>query len=226
MKYTDYTEKMYDQLWSWDEDDDATVEKVRAFLNNTENFNMFGENLRRFIEKKVSPETRETPGTFLLARCKEKGVELNRNTVSKWLSEDLRPKKSEESREKLFKIAFALELTVEEPQELFHKVYLDRGLNLRRKREFIYQYCIKMGRSYQDAQRLLDRLDQEPGPFSADEDQTIGTCDIGKEIKNLTGDDAVLQYIREHPHNFEINNRTESVCTGGKGPIGTGRIDL
>lgn len=208
----EYTEKKKEQLWELHElndenEENIDIEKVQRFLNDSEMFCSFGENLSRIIREKMPLGAEETPAQFLLKCSKESGVILNRNTVVNWISGGLRPKKGNESRENMFKIAFALNLSVEETYRLFHCVYLDRSFNFRRANECIYYYCINTGRTYQHAQNLLEALHRENNVCFSQEDRTIGTQMIGAELKELSKDKDILQYIREHPHNFSINNR-------------------
>ena len=174
----EYTEKKKEQLWELHElndenEENIDIEKVQRFLNDSEMFCSFGENLSRIIREKMPLGAEETPAQFLLKCSKESGVILNRNTVVNWISGGLRPKKGNESRENMFKIAFALNLSVEETYRLFHCVYLDRSFNFRRANECIYYYCINTGRTYQHAQNLLEALHRENNVCFSQEDRTI-----------------------------------------------------
>lgn len=203
----EYTQKMEDLIWKFN-GEDVDVKDIQAFLNRPEEFYSFGENLSRIIRRKMPLEEKGSPGEFLLKCCKRKGLTINRNTVANWLSKGLRPKKSDESRENMFKVAFALGLSAEGTDELFHHVYLDRSFNFRRENEFIYCYCIETGKTYQHAQDLLTELSNDRPVSSLEMDQTIATKLIGGTLETLPEDEDVLQYIKDHPHNFGINNQT------------------
>lgn len=153
----DYTQQREDLIWNVDSDGDE-YQNVLRVLN--EDFRTFGESVTALMEKKASHEI-ERPIEYLRECCEHTGVPLedigSAGTLRNWFSGKIRPKKGEDSREKMFALAFALRLSIPETSELFHKAYLDRAFNQRNYRELIYYFCIGRGLSYGAVCRLVVR---------------------------------------------------------------------
>ena len=102
----------------------------------------------------------------------------------------------------MFALAFALELTVAETRELFHKVYLDRAFNKRSYKELIYYHCLKRGNTYSHAQKLISLVS-----FSEEiKDATVRTELISQQTESFADDMDLLAYIHNRPHNFSLSN--------------------
>jgi hypothetical protein len=176
--------------------------ELLAFLNSP-NFRSFGEGLEAIIQKKMPKEFTGTAKEYLEYCCQETGVAVaSASTRRNWFSGSPRPKKGEKGREDMFVLAFALKLTVEETQELFHKVFLDRAYDKRNYRELIYYHCLKKGDSYAHAQQLISLVSLSDQP----QDGTLYTSVISKETENLLDDMELIAYINAHSHNFNMNN--------------------
>ncbi len=201
MKYTEHLESVLFELW---DEDYASEEKVVEFLNSANEFSTFGEALSRFICSHTAAETSEEAYAYLKEQFKNKKIDINRNTLKNWFESGKRPKKGEQSREHMYKICFAMDLSVEDTAELFRKVYFDRPFNIRDKKEFIYYYCLYKGLTHQDAEYLLSQSSTENE--SADNDDTISTRVITADSINFKDDKELLDYINDHPHNFSIRN--------------------
>ena len=130
-------------------------------------------------------------------------ISFNRNTLKNWFS-GKRPKKGDQSREHLYKVCFALELSVEEVSDLFRKVYYDRPFNMRNPKEFIYYYCFSNRYNYQYAQELFAQV--HLGDESEDIEQTKSTCLLTSDAKEMEDDHSVIEYIMQHPHNFNLQS--------------------
>lgn len=202
-----YTSKMEDSLYNtWGDYDlgDDDFSSIIEFLNNTDRFRSFNDGLNTIIALKIPKDSNETAQTYLLRKCKEKDLNLNRNTVNNWFSGN-RPKKGTQSREHMFILAFALSLSLDETANLFHKVYLDRAFNLRSISEFVYFYCLKNGYTYQHAQGLINKINPND---SSDTDKTIYTSVIVRDAQAFTDDEALISYIISHHHNFQLDSKS------------------
>ena len=193
--YTDNLENIMFKLNGIEDDVDA--EKVINAINQPEFFRDFGEALIGLIQKKYGEVDARK---LLMDNAKTKGIIFNRNTVNNWFAGG-RPKKGEQSREHMFMIAFALDFSLEETKELFIKVYLDRPFNLRDRKEFIFFYCIREGHSYKHAMMLLEQLDLNNEQCN---EETLVTRMMEQDLLLLKDDIEVLEYIKSHPHNFQI----------------------
>lgn len=172
-----------------------------------EEFRTFGDGIADIIREKYNLEDVNSL-QFLKEKCVQNNVPIeeigNANTLRSWFSSDKRPKKGNDSRNKIFAIAFALKLDFEETKDLFHKVYLDRAVNYRRYEDFIYYYCIRSGLSFQHANSLISKVSFNN--VNSD-DLTMKTEFMIADATTLECDEEVLAYIHSHAHNFSISNQ-------------------
>lgn len=77
------------------------------------------------------------------------GVSFTKDTLKKWFADEARPKVQSDSREKMFRICFALGATAENTEWFFHHVYFDRCFDCRQLKEAVYLFCMKNGKPYQ-----------------------------------------------------------------------------
>ena len=120
-----------------------------------------------------------------------------RNAV-KWLTE---PKGFE--RETGFRIAFALNLSIEETNEFFRTVMLDRSFDCHTIREAVYYYCICHGKDHQTAEKLINAVPQpkkSPVPEAADVLYT--KIDF---LQTCPGDEMLLKYFSGNLAQFGYN---------------------
>ena len=174
-------------------------EYILDVLNNEEeDFKTFSELLKREIYLKTnSTNEKET-----LKKCfKEKNISFNRNTLENWF-DDTTPKKSDETREHMYKIAFALECSIEETERLFKKVYRDRPFNIRRMNEFVYYVCINNKYDYHYAQEIIEEAMQ----IEKNDSVVESTQKLLNDIKILKTKKHTLQYIKDHYASFSFNN--------------------
>ena len=197
-----YTEQMEGALFNYWDEDYTSEEKVLEFLNMTNTFSTFGEALQRFVLTVKADEDIINAEDYLKNELKKHDISFNRNTLKNWFS-GKRPKKGDQSREHMYKIGFALELSVNEVSDLFRKVYYDRPFNMRNPKEFVYYYCFMHQYTYQHAQNLLEqiRIDNE-----VINEETRSTRLLTNDVMGIEDDCSIVDYILQHPHNFQLQS--------------------
>lgn len=199
----EYTTGLENMLWDWDsEDDDVSEEVIIDRINHQDTFRSFGDALRDFICPLMSAGYFDEK-EYLKDCAASAGITFNRNTLNNWFS-GKRPKKSEQSREHMYLLAFSLCLDKEKTTELFRKVYYDRPFDLRNVQEFIYFYCISNQLPYSKALELIGRVKFD----ETESDKTILTSVIRSHNEKITDEDLLLEWIRVHPHNFRLNSES------------------
>lgn len=202
-----YTKRLEEEIWNINfNDENATKEpEVALEFLNSEKFRTFGEGLFDVVSKKY-PEVDEEN---VVAKIKEytktngvpdKEIAKSPNTLANWLKKDSRPKKGEKSRHQMFALAFALNLSVDETKYLFENVYLDRAFDYRKPKEIIFYFCLKNGKTWSDAERLIDEASKQ---VRQHDDKTIITRNMLDELNELNDEVALLAYLNNHGHNFE-----------------------
>lgn len=205
LSYTEQIQnELYEGKWSvYDTSEDDYAEMV-DYLNSS-NFRYFGDGLVSVISKKVLED--ESALDCLKRYFKEKNIDIKElgspNTPKNWLNGGERPKKGEDSRRKMFVLAFALGLSVEETVYLFQRVFLDRAFNPRNHKELIYYYCIENNLPFSKAVEMISQVDFENSDVT---DKTVYTKVIADVIEQSKSESDIIQYINSHPHNFSINN--------------------
>lgn len=194
--------ELFETMPSYDEEEDC---KALIDILNSSDFRSFGEALTDVIKSKMD-ETTMSEADFLISKAKEKGINIADNrTVKSWFKDDKRPKKGEESRFTMFKIAFALNLSDLETKKLFETVYLDRAYNPRDYKDVIYFYCLRNKKTLDDAQHMIEQI------LFAEEDasdKTIYTQVLLKQLESSEEESNLIEYINNHPHNFKLSNVT------------------
>ena len=206
-----YTSGLENEFWNMlyqlDECDDYSI--AIDFLNSRENFQPFGARLAAFIANKLDlPSTdSETVRNAIKEKCSENGVDISEigsyNTLRSWFESDKRPKKSVTSRWSMFALAFALNLSMVETTDLFHKIYLDRAVNYRDEKEAIFYFCLINNKTWADAKRLIAEADDLEKDYS---DITQQTNAIAESINTFQTEQDLLECIRRNGHNFEKNS--------------------
>lgn len=202
MKYTEQREKALHEFGKLDAVDDDYSNVLEMF--NTE-FRSFGDGLKDFLALRPI-EGITDPISHLKALCVQSGTNISNiadpRTLKSWFNDSKRPRKSDDSRRKIFAFAFALKLTPDETKELFHKVYLDRAFNKRNYKEVIYYYCLKHEMSFEYAEKLIERVFlSEPSTL----DRTMYTSVLSSEVENLEDERDLISYIQTHSHNFSMS---------------------
>ena len=205
--YTEFMEEDLFEEWGALDNSDDDYSKIIEHLNSKE-FRTFGEGLKYLIHKKTSND--EDPIECLKRLCKEKSIDIKNelasiNTIKNWFSGGERPKKSDDSRRKLFVLAFVLELTPDETAYLFQNVYLDRAFNKRNPKELIYYFCLKRHMTLKQADEMISKIIIKDSKIS---EQTIYTSILQEETKEIESCDEIIDYINSHPHNFSVNSKT------------------
>ncbi len=143
----------------------------------------------------------EAKAEFLKKRFTAAGIGSGKaRSALKWLTS---PKGFE--RETGFRIAFALGLDIDQTNEFFRTVMLDRGFDCHTISEAIWYYCIYHGRDYAVAERLFaeaPKAERGAVPFEGD---VLYTQNIISFIRSCTGDEALLRYFRENLPQFGYN---------------------
>lgn len=199
---TDYTKRCDDMLWHFEIEKNGS-EDVLNFLQHASEIAPFGERLARFISVECGVEQAQA-SACLKERCKEVNIPLNSNTVKNWFSK-AGPKKGDRSRDNMLKIAFALGLDLNQTNRLFYEVYLDRGLDPRRPEETAAYFCLRNGQGWTEFQVLVQQLQPD---WESPQEGTVLTTVIQKDLDTLQTAEQLRQYVRLHPHNFQIRSRS------------------
>ena len=126
---------------------------------------------KRLTEKLAFYESLESGG--------EKNQEQTARKIRYWLKGHSLPG----SREELFKICFALGLTLEQSEQLFC-VTAESGVHYRNPKELIYAFCIRDKRDYPEARNMAGCF------FPKDESLPLSTAEYQHKIRESSGQES------------------------------------
>lgn len=205
-----YTKQREDSFWSADPDGDD-IQLVLNMLKS--DFRTFGDALISIMQNKLGTSV-DNPIDCIQKCCNERNVPLSAiassGTLRNWFAGKPRPKKSDENRNKMFALAFALDLSIDETKDLFHKAYLDRAFNHRNYRELVYYFCIQHGLPFSTAEAIISQINLSS---QSTNDTTIFTRQIISDSDKLAKADDLIAYIHSHSHNFSVQYQTANVIT-------------
>lgn len=166
-------------------------------------FRGHGDALSRFMDDHGydAEDTPAAKAAFLKRKFHEAGIgsAKSRNTL-KWLTE-----LNSFERETGFRIAFALNLTVEETDDFFRTVLLDRSFDCHTIKEAIYFYCIYNRKSYPTAGKLISAApNPEKGPVPQGE-SVLYTKNIVSFLRSCPDEETLLRYFNENLAQFGYN---------------------
>lgn len=137
---------------------------------------------------------------FLWNRVRNMGGTLSKKTIHNWLTkEDSRPDRSESGRDNMFQLCFALNMTDQQSQSFFSKVYMELPVQYRRKEECVYEFCLRTGRGFQNAQHILEEIQNSDTPGLPCKAAELQTAQIHDALNLIEDEDALIQFIKSQP---------------------------
>lgn len=136
------------------------------------------------------------------------------NTLKNWLKK-APPSGSQQGREKVYALCFALGLDASKTEEFFLKAYLERPFNYKNINEAVYFFCLDNGLPYskaeemiQKAEEMIQKIEVEPHVKSIDAEQEINTVEVGNAISKMNSEDELIKYLVENRSAFKKQNQT------------------
>lgn len=189
---------------------ESEKEKILYDIFSDTNFYWpFSYRLIAFIEQK-RPELTDVRSMvdYLIQQMESKSIPYLRESIEKWFNgADIQKSGEASFRESMYKICFALDLSVTECYRFFKQVALDKAFYIRDVKEFVYYYCLKNDLSYQIAEELITQAvtvdSKEREKHTLHETKVI--------LENLVmsrSNEKLLEYINRNPQDFNIRNLT------------------
>lgn len=186
----------------------ATPQEMIEFLKSGAKFRSFVD-----ILKKVYPqedlEKRLKKGMCEIAEEDKK--ESMRKNAGNWL----KGKNVPQSRETLFQICFVLQLNEEQAYQLLANAD-GTGIHYRNPQELVYAYCLRTGKTWQDALRLREEMleiyhrVQKEKEISAEEAEEIAvyTQTIRNCFQNVMNEEELRTFFEEHAGELGVIHET------------------
>ena len=198
-RYTDDLKELSYELYPDDEDFEKKLAEVAS------QFRTFDAALTGFlVEKGMIKESSSVDEivSFITESCKAAGVEPPRHR-KKWFSEH-----KPIGRKTAFELCFALGLDLNQSDDFFRRVVLDRGFDGHDMKEIVYRFAIRKGLSYSEAQDILAQLPEIKAENKISDGEIIYTEMIRSEVDEIESVEELIAYLTEAADSFGYNNAT------------------
>lgn len=200
-EYTEYLKNLRDEI---SPEDDNYAEEL---LQVAKSFRNFDEALDDFLLKKGYAgdfHDIDEKVSYIKDKFKEAGISSLPRNLKKWFTE----KKRIEKRKTAFQFCFAFHLNLEESEEFFRTVCLQRGFDCHYVEEAIYYYAISNHLSYAEAEELIEQAPEDTKGKIDFNGEVLFTASIIKEINRFKSKEELLLFFRENIEQFGYNNAT------------------
>jgi hypothetical protein len=186
------------------EDENYTQE----LLEVAQSFRTFDAALDEFIiHKGYQGDIGDTEAKvrYIKGKFEEAGIPMETRILRSWFQKHIQADK----RDIAVRFCFAFGLTIEETEDFFRRVYLQRSLDCHTIREAIYYYCLSHGMSYAKAQELLAQAPNQDGKGQMDDEgEALFTGTIIKELERFQSPEELLAFLTDNRDQFGYNNAT------------------
>lgn len=196
-----------------EEDDDEQEDKIKKFLLGKK-WRPFGAGLTIVLKKSGysgDEDDIDEKTNYLFDQLKEIGESICKKTVKSWFENEKRPKIEHSSRERMYKICFALGLKIEDVYWFFNHVYFDRCFNYHEKEETVYSFCLRKGLSYKDARNIIQDIENKES-YSKEEDESEVCVPFTEMVKDkvseFESDKELIDFLVSNKKQFETNNQS------------------
>lgn len=141
---------------------------------------------------------------FIKDKFEDAAIAIDPRNMRKWFYEHKRGA----DRKIAFQFCFAFSLSLEETQNFFRQVYLQRGIDCHDIQEAIYYYCISHRMTYSEAQELIRKAPSTKKGCIDFESEVLFTGSIIRELDRFSSSDELLAFLRENSDQFGYNNAT------------------
>ena len=185
--------------------DSDSDEFQNELLSLTQNFRSFEDGLDTIIlehgyEGDINDNASKT--SFIREKFIRHKIAVPRE-LNRWYAEKLRIKRST-----AFQLCFALELTKDETVDFFQRILLERSFDCHDMTELVYYYCFLHGKSFLDAQEILNKLPEnyKKGNVDLSSEELLYTDVIRDEVEDLESEEELIGYIEDNIGKFKYNN--------------------
>lgn len=201
----DYTTFLTGRVYDISPEDENFKEEL---LEVVRSFRTFDVALDEFLVKRGYSGDRNDSSEkskFIKSKFEEAGIALDLRIPRAWFDRHTQAS----DRKIAFQFCFAFGLTLEETQDFFRCVYLQRGIDCHDVEEAVYYYCIRHHLTYAEAKEILAQVPQVDKKGSIDFNETIlFTGSIVEELDRFGTPDELLEFLNENRAGFGYNNTT------------------
>ena len=147
---------------------------------------------------------------YVKLKLKPIAISDDKKNILGWLKGKVEhPKAGEATRDRIYRLCFALSVPLDDVNWFFNHVYFQRSFNCRRIEEAIYYYCFKNNYDYGHAQQLISEIRAFPEQKSQNTEATVYTTEIQKQLDTCSTDEELKQYFRKRKWTFQENQANQ-----------------
>lgn len=208
--YTTLLDNTSDELETKLYDEDISTDDLINYMSNA--FRSFSDALNVFLinytdySGDLSSINERTK--YIYAKYQSIGYSINHANIKNWLSGKT-PAYTEESKDKMYALCFALDFSLDDTKEFFQKVYFERCFDCHNISESVYYYCIKNHLSYKQAVDIISKISNTSDVNSNNDNLSstvLYTNIIQQKIDSINTDEELISYINNNSHSFSINH--------------------
>lgn len=205
--YTKQNQESTSNYTSYDDTED-----IVDFLKNPESFRTFDKGLIELLKRNGYPGDTDNlveMSNYLISKIRDIHSTITKKTVDSWFSGEHRPKIEAGSRQKIYEICFALNLTYKETRWFFHHVYYDRAFNCHTIEEAVFFYAFLNGISYGQAKNIINEIHSAAAETETSSDvESNYTQYIKNKITDFQSEDELKEFLISNKENFASWNRS------------------
>ena len=182
-------------------------------INEINSANLFKNGLiKRILELGYQGKKEDLSAVcnFICTKFKKNNITIEANGkpctrayVNSWLRNS--PEDFGESRNHIYKLCFALEMNADQTGEFFLKRYLCRPYNFKNSDECVYYFCLNTGRSYNEAIKLINKVEDLPNEKST---ANVETRLMEFDISEIETEEDFLFYMLTHRYDKKEQHQT------------------
>lgn len=193
----------------WSMDYDYSYLPGQDYIESLDDVRTFVEYTYKYAQKKGF-QGEQTDVNALAKFIYNLGIEAQSSlssleTVKNWIKKS-KVANTDEARENVYRLCFALGLDAWETGEFFLKAYLERPFNYKNIHEAVYFFCMLNGLGYPEAKRIIQRIEAFSYKYNKDAENV--TEQIGYDILQKNTEDDFVNYIVNNRSGFEVQNKT------------------
>ncbi len=204
-KIVEKTEIAFGKIFTYDFDEELPG---KEYVEKFDDVKLFSDGIKsRAIELGYKEDINNISklSAFIFERCSKKDLGISLQTIKNWI-ESGKASADKNGRKNIYKLCFALEFNAEQAKTFFLKCYLERPFNFKDINESVYFFCLKNGKSYEEAKKIINEIDNKKATSSDKCEEN--TVRIGSKIAKLKASNELIDYITQNIATFNTSNKT------------------
>lgn len=208
--YTRIIEQSISDFYDYDDYDIGDSDGASEFVLGASNFRPFNEGLIELLKRigyTADLNDLNQTAEYLISQLKAIHSTIERETIFSWLLGSHRPKVEPGSRNRMYELCFALNLSAKQVIWFFEHVYYDRSFNWHTITEAVYYYCFLHQLPYDTAKQIIENVNSAPS-IAITNSPELHTQFIRKQLDNIKSTDELTTYLINNKDSFSCWNNT------------------